>query len=107
MEMNDFQHEMYDKLRLIQGQAGAAAHYCRDDDFEGCVLYELLLELEIAIQGAVTFYVDDVPACSREDIVKMNAEAHREQADGRCAQCGCDLHAGLCPEGHPQAEQVC
>lgn len=34
-----------------------------------------------------------------EDWLAGRVEAHKAQAEGRCAVCGCDLHAGQCPEG--------
>ena len=75
MEMNDFQKAMREKLDLLRNSAARAANYCCQHEFEGCVLYEDLLKLENAIHEAVAFYVSDVPACNREDIVKMDAES--------------------------------
>lgn len=72
--MNDFQQDMAAKLRSISSVARATANYTRGDDFEGCVLYENLLNLRTKIEAAITFYETDVPATDRASIVRMVEE---------------------------------
>ena len=76
---SEFQRSMRRKLRAIQELAGDAAIYCNTDttEFEGRVLYEKLLAIETAGLNIVTDYTEDVPAVNREDIVRMNEDAHK------------------------------
>lgn len=71
MEMEEFQKVMRMLLRNASGLAQRSALYCGDDEFEGCVLYESLLELEEVARQLITFYVEAIPACSRDDLRRL------------------------------------
>lgn len=75
-----FEKQMQSRLESIRDVAKSTARFCASDEYEGCVLYENLLNLEVEILAAIKAYVEDAPACDRDSIRRMNDAAHGKAA---------------------------
>lgn len=71
MFFEPFFKQMATRLNAIKDIARTTERYCLQDEPEGCVLYEHLLNLLRNVEGAVSFYKNEVPATDRQSIIRM------------------------------------
>lgn len=69
--MDKFKTLMAVQLWSVRSLSHSMARYLETDEFEGCVLYENLLKLRSEVHAAIHTYMNDVPACDRDSIVRM------------------------------------
>lgn len=98
--MNDFYTKLEGTLSKVAVLARIAVIACRVDEPEGHLVYEDLLNLKAAIDGAILSYREEVPAADRDAIRRMvDHDLGITDNDCTCAERSWygDTHDTACP----------